>query len=53
MLVKEGKSVFNGVAIGKIFVYRKADKQSARIRWRTLPQRWHVLKRPRKRQCPS
>ena len=26
MLVKEGKSVFNGVAIGKIFVYRKADK---------------------------
>ena len=26
MLVKEGKSVFKGVAIGKIFVYRKADK---------------------------
>ena len=26
MLVNEGKSVFNGVAIGKIFVYRKADK---------------------------
>ena len=26
MLVKEGKSVFNGVAIGKIFVYRKSDK---------------------------
>ena len=50
MLVKEGKSVFNGVAIGKIFVYRKADKA---VSQRTLPQRWHVLKRPRKRQCPS
>ncbi|MCD8241307.1 MAG: phosphoenolpyruvate--protein phosphotransferase [Lachnospiraceae bacterium] len=26
MIVKEGKSVFKGVAIGKIFVYRKAQK---------------------------
>ena len=26
MLVREGKSVFKGVAIGKIFVYKKADK---------------------------
>ncbi len=26
MVVREGKSVFKGVAIGRIFVYRKADK---------------------------
>lgn len=26
MIVREGKSVFKGVAIGKIFVYRKAEK---------------------------
>ena len=25
MIVREGKSVFKGVAIGKIFVYKKAD----------------------------
>ena len=26
MIVREGKSVFKGVAIGKIFVYKKAEK---------------------------
>ena len=26
MIVREGKSVFKGVAIGSIFVYRKAEK---------------------------
>lgn len=26
MIVREGKSVFKGVAIGKVFVYKKADK---------------------------
>lgn len=27
MLVKEGKSVYKGVAIGKVFVFKKAEKQ--------------------------
>ena len=26
MIVREGKSVFKGVAIGSVFVYRKAEK---------------------------
>ena len=26
MVVVEGKSVYNGVAIGKVFVYKKAEK---------------------------
>ena len=26
MIVREGKSVFKGVAIGNIFVYKKAEK---------------------------
>ena len=26
MIVREGKSVYKGVAIGSIFVYRKAEK---------------------------
>lgn len=31
MLVREGKSVYKGVAIGSIFVYRKPEKAVARI----------------------
>ena len=26
MVVVEGKSVYNGIAIGKVFVYKKAEK---------------------------
>ena len=31
MIVREGKSVFKGVAIGSIFVYRKAEKAVSKV----------------------
>ena len=49
MIVREGKSVFKGVAIGKIFVYKKADNAVKRRQLQIPQLRWLVLKQQRRK----
>ena len=49
MQVGTGKSILNGIAIGKLKIYKKKDT----VRSRTRRQRKHALKRPGPRPLTS
>ena len=45
MQVGTGKSILNGIAIGKLKIYKKKDTAISTAPW-IPPQRWRVLKLP-------
>ena len=53
MQVGTGKSVLNGIAIGKLKIYKKKIPRFPPPLWQILPQSWSVLKLPARRPLSS
>ena len=53
MQVGTGKSVLNGIAIGKLKIYKKKDTAISTAPGQILPQNWSVLKLPARRPLSS
>lgn len=53
MRVLEGKSVFSGIAIGKISILQKADTSVKRTKVEIQRQRSHVCRKQKRKQLNS
>ena len=50
MQVCHGKSVFGGIAIGKLWVFAKKEHQIEELKCRIPKRNLHVLRRQKKKQ---